>query len=188
MASERSIAEITNSENEFYRKYKSGIKSDLRVAMPGIIQSFNSEEQTVTVQPALRENVIQSDYSKEWTQLPLLLDVPIVIPRAGDFVLTMVPKQGDECLIIFGDMCYDAWWSYGGIQNQIEARRHDLSDAMAILGVYSQPNIISNYSTTSAQLRSIEGNTIIDIKDSAISIKSPSITITGATTINGKSY
>jgi hypothetical protein len=97
--------------------------------------------------------------------------------------------KGDECLVVFGDMCIDAWWSLGGVQNQLERRRHDLSDGFAILGTFSQPNVITDYSTTSAQLRSLDGKTVIDVKDNAITMTSPSITITSPSTIiNGKSY
>jgi hypothetical protein len=161
----------------------------LRVAMPGIIQSFDPSTQTVTVQPAVNEKIRNSDLSVSNVSFPLLLDVPLVIPKAGGYALTLPVQQGDECLVVFADMCIDAWWSNGGIQNQIEKRRHDLSDSFCVLAPYSQPNRISNYSTNSAQLRSLDGNTIIDIKENAITMTSPSITIISPNTvINGKSY
>lgn len=140
--------------------------------VPGIIQSFDSKEQTVVVQPALREEISIEDGTKEWVQLPLLLDVPICFPRAGGYSMTMPIKQGDECLVIFLDSCIDAWWSHGGIQNQIEKRRHDLSDAVAILGIWSQPKVLPNYSTNSCQLRNDKGTSYIDLKDDEINLKS----------------
>ncbi|WP_049041834.1 Gp138 family membrane-puncturing spike protein [Clostridium sporogenes] len=184
----RNIDEILESDIELFKNMGDSWENNLRVACPGIIQSFDSESQTVTVQLALREH-IYNGYDKQWVKLPLLLDVPIIIPRAGNYVLTMPIKKDDECLVIFADMCIDAWYSYGGIQNQIEKRRHDLSDGFAILGVWSQPQKILNYSMNSAQLRSLDGNTVIDIKENAITMTSPNITITSPNTmINGKSY
>lgn len=175
----RNLSEISNSKNEMYRNMGDGWKSTLRVACPGIIQSFDSKEQTVTVQLTLREQVSNSEYNKEWMEIPLLLDVPIVVPRAGGYTLTMPIKQGDECLVIFGDMCIDAWWELGGIQNQLEKRRHDLSDGFAILGVWSQPKVLQNYSTDSCQLRNEKGTSYIELKDNEINLVSDSIKING---------
>ena len=74
----------------------------IRVAVPGIIKEFNSLEQTVIVQPTIRE-LVNINGQQQWLDLPLLLDVPIVLPRAGGFVITMPIKNGDECLIIYAE-------------------------------------------------------------------------------------
>ena len=166
----RNINEILDSEPELYKTLADSIKSSIRVAIPGIIQSFDAITQTCIIQPCIREKVTNSDYSTVWTKLPLLLDVPIVIPKAGNFVLTMPIVKGDECLIIFSDMCIDGWFSLGNIQNQLEKRRHDLSDCFAILGISSQQNVISNYSVDSAQLRNLDGTQYIELKDNEINL------------------
>lgn len=168
----RNIAEISNNKEETDRLKDDKLNIDLRVACPGIIQSFDAEEQTVTVQLSLRENVSNSEYEKQWKEIPLLLDVPIIIPRAGGYCITMPVNQGDECLVIFGDMCIDAWWEHGGIQNQMDKsmRRHDLSDGFAILGPWSQPRTIKNYSIDSCQIRNDEGSSSIELKGNDINI------------------
>ena len=175
----RNLAEISNSKEEKNRLMGDKWNIDLRVACPGIIQSFNSIEQTVTVQLALRESVSNIEYEKQWREIPLLLDVPIVIPRAGGYCLTMPIKKGDECLVIFGDMCIDAWWKYGGVQNQMDKsmRRHDLSDGFAILGPWSQPRIVKNYSKDSCQIRNEDGTACIELKGNNINIKAGNVTI-----------
>ena len=175
----RNIAEISKSEDEQKRCMGDSWKNNLRVACPGIIQGFDEKEQTVTVQLALREEITGYDYNKQWMDIPVLLDVPIVIPRAGGYCLTMPIKQGDECLVVFGDMCIDGWWQHGGIQNQIEKRRHDLSDGFAILGTWSQPRVIKDYSTDSCQLRNETGNSIIELKNNEINLISNKVKING---------
>lgn len=175
----RNIAEISNSKNEMYRNMGDNWQNNLRVACPGIIQSFNAEEQTVTVQLALREEVKDYDYNKHWTDMPLLLDVPLVLPRAGGYCITMPVKRGDECLVIFADMCIDAWWQNGGIQNQVEKRRHDLSDGFAILGIWSQPKRVKNYSEDSCQIRNEKGTSMIALKDDEININATVVKING---------
>jgi len=178
---DRNINEIIGSKNELYKTMGNSWGSNLRVSIPGIIQSFDSITQTCVVQPAIREKVTNSDYSTQWMDLPLLLDVPISIPKAGNFALTFPIKKGDECIVIFSDMCIDGWFNLGGVQNQIEKRRHDLSDCFCILGTYSQPNVIQNYSTDSAQLRNLEGTQYIELKDDEINI-------IGNLKINGQTY
>lgn len=176
----RTIAERLQDDNNFFNRFGDNLGNNLRVAIPGIIQSFDTETQTVTVQPAIMENIRNNDLSISSMQLPLLLDVPIILPKAGDFILTMPVKQGDECLVIFADMCIDMWWQAGGIQKQAEKRRHDLSDAFVILGTWSQPNRISNYSTDSAQLRTKSGETYIEIKEGQINLVATTITKNGS--------
>ena len=168
--------------------------NNLRVAMPGIIQSFDATEQTVTVQCAIREK-INMDGDLSWQEIPLLLDVPIIFPRAGNYILTMPIQAGDECLVVFGDSCMDAWWQSGGVQNQIDCRRHDLSDGYAIVGLYSQPRRINNYSTSTAQLRNLSGDAYVELSGSNINIVGNSVTISannvtigGSTTIDGRSF
>ena len=164
---------------------------DLRVAIPGIIQSFDAAAQTVVVKPAIRE-CLDLDGEEEWVEIPPLVDVPIALPRAGGYTLTMPIGAGDECLVVFGDMCMDAWWQSGGTQNQVECRRHDLSDGFAIIGAWSQPKVLSAYSTSAAQLRNDAGSAVVEIAGSKVNIRAteinldaPKVTINGTqTTIN----
>jgi len=151
--STQSIFERQNSEEEAYRTLSDAINANLRVAMPGIIESFNSKEQTVKVRCAIRERITNEQQEIKFVEIPILLDVPIIMQRAGGFVTTFPISKGDECIVIFSDLCINAWWSLGGVQNIEEYRRHDFSDAFAILGPTSQPKKVSNYSTTNFEIR-----------------------------------
>lgn len=166
-------------EESLYKMLLDNLSNSLRVSIPGIIQDFDPQTQTATVQVAIREKIANQDLSQEWINIPPLLDVPVVLPRAGGFVLTMPIKKGDECLVIFSDMCIDAFFSNGGVQNQLEKRRHDLSDGIAIMGMWSQPNVVPNYSTTSAQLRSVDGSATITISPGEIDINAAVVKING---------
>lgn len=101
---ERDPSRSVNEENKARSR---AIKT--RVASPGIIQSFDSTTQTVSVQLAIREKRY-NDGEETWEDVPLLVDVPVVFPRAGGYLLTLPIAPGDECLVIFGDNCMDAWW------------------------------------------------------------------------------
>lgn len=111
---------------------------ETRVAAPGIVTEWDPVQQTVTVQLAIRETMTDEDGEEKELEIPILVDVPVVMPRAGGYVLAFAPKKGDECLVVFADMCIDAWWQSGGVQSQVDWRRHDLSDGFAIMGCWSQ--------------------------------------------------
>jgi hypothetical protein len=176
------IGERVGSMDEFYRRMLENFSNSLRVTIPGIIQDFDAATQTATVQPAIREKIINPvDLTLSWVELPLLLDVPIVLPRAGGFVLTMPIQPGDECLVVFADMCIDAWFSSGDVQNQMERRRHDLSDAFAIVGAWSQPRRLNGYSTTAAQLRTDDGSAYISLSPGEIDLVADTVKINGIT-------
>ena len=169
------ISEILQTEHEQWETPIRQAVAELRCCLPGIIQSFDATKQTVVVQLAVQETVVLTDSatglpSKQQKTIPVLLDVPIVWPRSGGYVLTCPIVQGDECLVTFADLNYNAWWQNGGVQPRMDSRRHDFSDAFAILGTWSQPRVLSNYSMTSAQLRNEAGTNFLDLSASALSM------------------
>lgn len=185
-----SLPERLTPENEHIRKAFDGFGADIRVAAPGIIEAFDSVTQTVTVRLSIREKIaINGKQTDE--EIPNLVHVPVFMPRAGGYCLTLPISQGDECLVIFGDTCMDGWWQNGGVQNSMDNRRHDLSDGFAIVGIWSQPRKVSSYSGNSAQMRNEAGSSYVEIKGDLVNIVSgtkisftaPEIDILGDTTI-----
>jgi hypothetical protein len=163
------IPERQDIKDEGIKKAFDNFDWSLRCASPGIIRAFDKEAQTVEVEVAITER-IKVNGEERIEKIPILLDVPICIPSAGGYSLSLPIVAGDECLIIFSDTCFDAWWQNGDVQNQMELRRHDLSDAFAIVGIKSKPNVIANYSADSAQLRNAEGTNYVELSDSEASL------------------
>lgn len=178
------INERTNDRIEYQKRLLDSLNIGLRVAAPGIIQSVNYEKQTCTVQLAIRER-LNFNGNLQWTEIPLLPDVPLFVYSGGGYSLTLPVAAGDDCLVVFGDNCIDAWWQNGGIQNQVERRRHDLSDGFAIVGFKSQPSVVSGFSGSSAQLRNASGSACIEISGNTINISAANVNVNGKTVING---
>lgn len=177
------------------------IFSTLRVSAVATVVSFDPDTATVTVQLATTELVQQNSASNSATSgssaismstdavaIPVLTDVPVSWPNGGGFNLTFPIEAGDECIVIFQDTAIDAWFEQGAAENpvnQISQRRHSLSDAIAVFGPRSQPNVLDNWSTTSAQLRSDDGTVVIDIADGQITITATGGTVeVNADTVN----
>jgi hypothetical protein len=187
-------AQLLNDGEEAMRLTLDGRQSCLWTAMPGIVTSVNFEAMTCEVQPAIQGTVTDENGVTQSVNLPLLVDVPIVFPSAGGFLITLPLKADDEILVVFASRCIDAWWQSGGIQRPMEARLHDLSDGFAIPGPRSQSRLPAGaVSSTSAQLRNDAGTTYIEIDAlGKIKLVSPSeidligpVKVTGALTFTG---
>lgn len=180
--------ERNEDQEEMLRAAMDGLQARLWTAMPGIIQSFSVEQMTCVVQPAIQGQVQAKDGSTSFKNLPQLLDCPCQFPGGGGVTVTFPVAAGDECLVIIASRCIDAWHAQGGIQVPIEFRMHDLSDGFVLLGFHSVPRVLTDISTTSAQLRSDDGSTLIDIDPTGqtLTLTAPGgVTINADVTVNG---
>lgn len=191
--------ERLNDHEEVIRIAWDGFAANLWSALPGIIQSFDAVHGTCVVQPAIKPRLVQKDGTIQVVPIKELVDVPVVFLGGGGLVVTFPIQPGDECLLIFGSRCIDAWWQSGGTQPQADVRYHDLSDAFALIGPRSQINLIPNISTTTAQIRNLAGTAYIELTGTgAVNIVAPgglsvngnqsntgTITATGEGTFNG---
>lgn len=185
-----SVQSRTGDEQQIMEQVQHNVSSQLRVALPGIIQSFDPDMVTAVVQPAIRG----FDGEKS-VQLPLLLDVPVVFPGAGDVFLTFPVNPGDECELNFNDRGIDFFWQNGGVQVPADSRMHHLSDATCRVGQISQPNRIKNISTTTSQFRSADGNTFFELNPKTqkirivapggLDVETPLATFSQAVTVKG---
>ncbi|OUH89388.1 Gp138 family membrane-puncturing spike protein [Klebsiella pneumoniae] len=178
------------SSNEVNDVIMKSVKKTLRVAMPGVIQSFDPENLTCVVEISVfsvkpeGKSVDRLDVDNVF--YPLILDAPVIFPRGGGVTLTFPVKEGDECLVVFADRCIDFWWQNGNVQNGSRGRMHDYSDAFVIPGPQSQAKKISGISTTAAQLRTDDGSAFIEIaSNGAVTINSPQTTVNGPFHVNG---
>lgn len=188
------INQRVGSPISMFNQQVTSIFQNLRVAIPAVVKSFSpGPPATVSATIAVHESV---QWNVNGPQGPLDLkleqmtpgnmnadqaviqDIPVLIPTAGGWSMTFPIQPGDECLLIFNDQEIDSWLYSGGTKNNtISSRRHDLSDAIAIFGLRSTPNGLSNYSTTSTQIRNNDKSVLIDISTSNINIKAPTVTI-----------
>lgn len=140
-----------------------GHQSEIWTAIPGYINTVNLSNMTCTVQPTVIVNVADPNGNAIPTKLPLLLDVPIVFPCGGGFMVSFPVAVNDEVLVIFASRCIDGWWQSGGAQKESEFRFHDLSDGFAIPGPRSVPNVPTSISSTDLQVRNKAGTVYLSL-------------------------
>lgn len=169
-------------------------QAQIWTAMPGVVTAVDPTKQTVSVQPTIQGTTEKPNGDTTNVNLPLLVDVPLMFPRAGGFALTFPVKAGDEVLVVFGCRCIDSWWQSGGVGAPAEARMHDLSDGFAILAPTSQPKKLSNVSSANVQLRDETGTTFLEVTPggkikltatSELEMVAPTIKMTGNMTLTG---
>ena len=161
------------------------LAAELWVALPGIVQTVG--DGVVSVLPTIEMLVTKQDDTEVSTQMPVIVDCPVVYMGGGGFVATFPIQPGDEALVIFADRCIDGWWQSGKVSPQSVLRMHSLSDGFALIGPRSQLKAIPNISTSSAQLRSLDGSTYIEIAGGhVVNIVAPTgLNITGPVNIDG---
>lgn len=162
--------------------------NNLRCVLPAIVEEYNYDNQTVTVQPTIREKLKKENGEIYYQQYPLLINVPVIYFGAGTISMFFPIKPGDECLVLFSDLSIDNWWIKGGIQDPVEGRRHDLSDGIAIFGLRSLPNKLAfpenkygifDALTNSGMMIDQEGN--IDLRGASLKFNGESIVGGGGT-------
>ncbi|ASN17760.1 translation initiation factor IF-2 [Pantoea ananatis] len=177
---------LAGGEEQAMKVLSNTIFSMLRVSMPGIIESFDPIACTCSVQPALKGQGADALGNMKSAPLPVLVDVPVIFPRGGGCTITFPVKAGDECLVVFSDRCIDFWWQNGGVQEPVDPRQHDLSDAFAFVGPQSQAQKISGISTTSVQVRTDDGSSFIELMQGGnVNITTQLLTVNGNVQVNG---
>jgi hypothetical protein len=164
----------------------------LRSAIPGKVLAFDPVKQTCTVQVMIQEIVFTSPPAQPGSPLtgtqniptPVsikpLLNVPICMMRVPGWSITLPIVEETECLLIFIDTAKDGWWTTGNLQPPAARRRHSLSDAFALFGPWSQPNVLPNYSTSSMQIRSDDQSVMIDLAPGVATITAPTVAVNAA--------
>lgn len=112
----------------------------------GIIQSFNSTLQTASIQIAIKKVLeINDDGTEVLENYPLLVECPVMVLSGGSSHLTLPISKGDTCIVLFNDREIDRWFSTGEVSTTTSYRKHDKSDAIAIIGIRNMQNAISDY-------------------------------------------
>ena len=159
---------------------KNNILNNINCVQTGTIQTFNNLNQTCTVTINTKRQVTLNPTT--WQDYSILVDVPVLIPGGGGGSLQFPISEGDECILLFNDRELDAWFANGKTQPFDEARTHSLSDAIAIVGLHSLPNLLQNYVTNAVNLS--YNDVSINLSNLGVTINSD-LTVTGDLIVQG---
>ena len=160
------------SLKDVLNKHKDEIMMETNCHAIGLIEEFNSSEQTCTVKINYLKTRLVRNQSGEYVETsyeyPLLLECPTIIYNGGGAGITMPISQGDSCLVLFNDRDIDNWFSGSNGAPLATSRKHSLSDGVVLVGLNNKSSLIQNYDTDNVNI--YNGDSSIKIKTDKIVI------------------
>lgn len=150
--------------------FKGNVMMEINCHQVGEIVSFDSSTQTAEVQIKMLK--MQNGELKDF---PILIDCPCVVLGGGKGVITFPIKQGDSCLVLFNDRDIDNWYASGQKMLPRTERKHNYSDAIALVGVRNLQNKIENYLNDGVEVK--YGNSTIKLQQDKVTIDNNKSTI-----------
>lgn len=161
--------------------HKKDIGLSLNCHALATIQSFDAATQTCRATINYTKTVSQTAPNGKVISVPkpypILVNVPIISLFGGVAGVTFPIKKGDTCVILFNDRDIDNWFISGDTNAEtVTKRTHSLSDGLALVGVRSKKNALSNYDTSNLVL--FHGANKITVSESNIVIEKGPVKIT----------
>ena len=128
--------------------FVSAMLDNVHTCIPAQVQSYDAKKQQANVSPTITR--ILDDGTEE--KYPLIHSVPVMFPRTRRGSFTMPLEKGDYVLLLFSERSLDTWVANGGIAETILPNHFDLTDAIAIAGIYPFSDENSAASDTDAVL------------------------------------
>ena len=162
---------------------------DINCMRIGVVQEFYPENLTAQIKLVDKKLMgLNPDGSQILEEYPPIYAKVCYCNPFCTFPLT----QGMECILLFNDRELETWFINGGSNIQSYPRMHDLTDAIAIVGIRSLPQMIQIltdclhlfYGTSRLQLKESEA----DISSGTINLQADTININGNLIINGQAY
>lgn len=104
----------------------------VHTCLPAEIVTYDFSVQKATVQPLLRKRYRDGTVQS----LPEITNVPVIFPRSSTFSMHYPLNQGDNVMLLFSERSIDQWLNQGGEITPLDTRKFDLSDAIAIPGLF----------------------------------------------------
>ena len=157
----------TESDREVIDRIIADSRASLHTSFPARVLAYDVNAQTVDVRPALLREVPSDDPELPWgfERLPDLLNVQMMWPRAGGFVITFPLAVGDWVLVLCAEQSTNLWRtraqapSHPGLVDP-----HGLNGCVCLPGWFPDREKLSGVSTTDLVVGKDDGSSAIAIK------------------------
>ncbi len=143
----------------------------LHVCLPGEVTKYDRAKSMAEVKPALSKAYLD-DTSEE---MPVITNVPVVWMRTANAVIHLPLAKGDTVLLVFSERSMDGWLSDGRVGAPPDRRKFDLSDAIAIPGLF--PFSASNPASSDDAVEIVHGNASIKVTEDQVDINDGNLTV-----------
>lgn len=118
--------------NELFNSVSENLLNEINTSFPAEIVIYDSSNQLATIKPTLKRKL--KDGSS--FEMPEIYNVPVVFSRSKDFFIHFPLKKGDRVLVVVAQRSLDKWLNDGAKQTPDDNRKFNLSDAIALPGLY----------------------------------------------------
>ncbi|MBW2673580.1 MAG: hypothetical protein JRD89_09240 [Deltaproteobacteria bacterium] len=143
---------------------------NVHVALPGKIQSYDSERQIADIEPQIRRVLSRDDDTFATETLPVFPNVPVIFPRSKDYFVSFPLAEGDFGLIVFNEYSIDSWRNKGRCTDpNIAVARHTCNGAVFIPGWFPNKDALTGNSS-SAMMMGHNTGAKIEITENKITV------------------
>lgn len=144
----------------FIRSHLDNLQTQLFTQLPAVVTDVSQyqSQNIISVKPVI--DFMFSD--GQVSECPEIFNVPVINPSAGGGLLSFPIQVGDTVLVEFSMRSIETWLeSSGESVTEPTMRTHDMSDGMAIIGLY----------TKSSHLSPDPKDVVLKFKDNSIRLK-----------------
>ncbi len=155
--------------------------AETNTAIPARILDYDPATQSASVEPLIKKRYKDG---RVIDRAPIT-GVPVIFPAAGGGIITFPVKEGDTVLLIFSQRSIDRWvQSDGQPIDPLDNRKHDISDAIALPGLFNFSSALQ--SDPDNVIIKFSGAEFVMTPEGAIEINAPGgLTVNGDTQFNG---
>lgn len=144
----------------FIRSHLDNLQTQLFTQLPAVVTDVSQyqSQNIVSVKPVI--DFMFSD--GQVSECPEIFNVPVINPSAGGGLLSFPIQAGDTVLVEFSMRSIETWLEGSGESvTEPTMRTHDMSDGMAIIGLY----------TKSSHLQPDPKDVVLKFKDNSLRLK-----------------
>ena len=105
-------------------------------ALPARVERYDASRREVDLQVMVFESFFDPSGAREVKEIPVVPSVPVVFPGNASGGMTHVVARGDFVLAVFASSSIDSWLATGIAGAPSDDRHHNVSDAVAIPGLF----------------------------------------------------
>lgn len=105
----------------------------MHTALPAIVTKYDPKGPKIEAKPQIKR--LYTDGTV--LSIPPIVSVPVIFPRTSRFRLSYPLEAGDGVLLVFSERSLETWLARGEDVAPQDKRCYDLSDAIAIPGLWS---------------------------------------------------
>lgn len=110
---------------------------EIRVALPGRVESYDPVSQTASIQILISDSSVGPDARLISKPIAQLNDVPIQFYGSGETRYTLPVKPGHLVKVVFCSSAISRWKVSGALVDPQDPRRHSLADGVAEPGLHA---------------------------------------------------